>query len=320
MTENDLLNKEINQWACTQLASLGYTLESDHPDIVLNTPWSYVVRFETSEAYLYLKHTPEPLALEATIIQILRDQFQASVPTVIAHNAKLNCFLMKDAGRPLRDLLKQQFDAALLCKAIDQFTAMQFAVAERVYVFLDIGVPDWRLEQLPDLYMEMLSQKDILMADGISEIEIRPLEALHPQVSTLCEKLSDYGLKQTIIQPDFHDNNLLIDDVSQKITIIDLGEVVVSHPFFSLINFLQQIKKHHALTDDDEAYLKIKEACMKSYSQFDLAGVLSIAQPLWHVYSILSQTRLMNACGKDNIISIQPGRLSHSLKALRKAL
>ena len=92
----------------------------------------------------------------------------------------------------------------------------------------------------------MLSQKDILIADGLSEIEISELEALLPKVSNLCKKLSDYSIKQTIVQPDFNDNNTLIDDISQDITIIDLGEIVISHPFFSLLNCLQQIKKHHA--------------------------------------------------------------------------
>ena len=106
----------------------------------------------------------------------MHDQFHASVPEVIAHNAELNCFLMKDAGRPLREILKKQFDAALLCKAIDQFTSIQLAVADHVNIFLDIGVPDWRLDKLPDLYKQLLSQKDILIADGLSEIEISELE------------------------------------------------------------------------------------------------------------------------------------------------
>ena len=95
-----------------------------------------VVRFATSDGYVYLKHTPERLALEPTIIQILRDQFHAHVPKIIAHNAELNCFLMKDAGKSLREILKQKFDETLLCKAIYQFTSLQLAVADRVDVFL----------------------------------------------------------------------------------------------------------------------------------------------------------------------------------------
>ena len=119
------MSKKIIQWACQYLSSHGYTLESNLPEIIQNTPWSYVVRIATSEGYIYLKQTPDLLSLEASIIQMLHAQLHVSVPKIIAHNVELNCFLIKDAGRPLREHLKQQFDTALFCRAINQFTSMQ---------------------------------------------------------------------------------------------------------------------------------------------------------------------------------------------------
>ena len=313
-------NKEIIQWSCRYLSSHGYTLKSNLPEIVQNTPWSYVARFATTDGYIYLKHMPALLALEASIIQIFHDQFHASVPTVIAHNTELNCFLMKDAGRSLRETLKQQFDEALFCKTIDQFTSLQLATADNVDVFLDIGVPDWRLDKLPDLYMELLSQKDLLIEDGLSEIEHVNLEKLFTKVSNLCKKLADYSIKQTIVQPDFNDNNTLIDAISQAITIIDLGEIVISHPFFSLINCLQQIRKHHGLTVEDDMYLRIRDVCLKNFMHSDskehVLDAFAKAHILWIVYGTLCQYRLMTACGKEKIMSFQPGRLSGSLKEL----
>lgn len=323
MKENDNQNKKIIQWACKSLSSLGYTLKNKQPEQVLKTPWSYVARFNTSDGYIYLKHTPALLALEAVIIGVLQDQFHASVPTVIAHNTELNCFLMKDAGRSLRDILKQKFDTKLLCKTIDQFTSLQIATAENVNVFLDIGVPDWRLDKLPALYMELLSQKDILIEDGLSEKEIIELETLLPKVSRLCKKLSDYSIKQTIVQPDFNDNNTLIDDISQRITMIDLGEIVISHPFFSLITCLQQIKRHHGLSVEDHAYLPIMNACLKNYTSIDskkqILEAFETAQIVWIVYWALSNYRLMMACGKDQLLAFQRGRLSNTLKEFMAA-
>src|SRR5580704_6517271 len=144
--ENDNLNKEIIQWGCKYLSSHGYTLKSNQPENVQNRPWSHVIRFATSDGYIYLKHTPKLLALEASITQILHDQFHASVPEVIAFNAELNCFLMKDAGRPLREILKKRCDVDLLCQAIDQFTSLQLTVADHINIFIDMGVPDLRLD------------------------------------------------------------------------------------------------------------------------------------------------------------------------------
>lgn len=320
MANNENLNEHIIQWGSNYLSSHGYTLKNNLPENVQNTPWSYIIRFATSQGYIYLKHTPKLLALEAVIIQILHDQFHASVPEIIAHNVELDCFLMKDAGQPLRKILKEQFNEALLCKAINQFTSVQLAVAEHVEVFLDIGVPDWRLNKLPDLYKEVLSEKDLLIAEGLSEIEISELKNLLPKVSHLCQKLSQYSIKQTLVQPDFNDNNTLIDEASQKITIIDLGEISISHPFFSLLNCLQQIKKHHALTDNDDIYLKIKETCFKNYMNFEsqkhFLDAFEIAEILWIVYGILCQYRLMVACGSEKIMSFQPRRLGNSFKEL----
>lgn len=137
--ENEDLHKKIIQWGCKQLLILGYRLKSHLPETVQNTPWSYVIRFATTDGYLYLKSTPVQLALEANIIQLLHDHFHASVPIIIAHSPELNCFLMKDAGRLLREILKQQFDTALYCKAIDQFTSLQIATADRIDVFETIN-------------------------------------------------------------------------------------------------------------------------------------------------------------------------------------
>ncbi len=315
---------EIIGWGRETLLSHGYALTSDQPENVQDTPWSYVVRFVTSEGYIYLKHTPEQLALEAPITQILHDQFHAAVPEVIAHSAELNCFLMKDAGRPLRAILKKQFDAALLCKVIDQFTAIQCSVADHVNIFLDLGVPDWRLDQLPELYKQLLSQKDILIANGLSEKEISELETLLPTVSHLCEKLSRYAIKQTLVQCDFHDNNILIEEGSQKITFIDLGEIVIAHPFFSLVGCLRQAKVHHGLIEGDDTYLQLMDACLQNYMPFDskrnLLDAFAMAQLLWNVYEALAQYRLMLACDKARFMSLQRhGKLSGRLKELMNA-
>jgi len=312
-------------WGKEYLLSHGYTLKNNLPENVKNTPWSCVIRYTTSDGNIYLKHTPNLLALEASIIQILHEQFHAFVPEVIAHNAELHCFLMKNAGRPLREVLKQQFDAALLCKGINQFTSMQLAVADHLNAFLEIGVPDWRLDKLPDLYMQLLSQKEILIADGLSEKEISELEKLLPKVSDLCRKLSSYSIKQSIVQPDFHDNNMLIDDISQNITHIDLGEIVISHPFFSLITCLKQAKRHHALTDEDDAYLQLTDACLINYMAFDskdnIVEAFKIASVLIFIYGALSDYRLLKACDKARFTESfqRHGRPGVSLKEFMKA-
>lgn len=305
------------QWASTYFSSHGYKLKNTLPEEIQVTPWSYVVRFITHEGYIYLKQMPKQIALEPLIIQTLSHQFHAPVPQIIAHNKKLHCFLMKDAGKTLRDILKKQFDEALLCKAIDKFTVLQLAASNHIDLLLNIGVPDWRLDKLPALFERLLLQRKLLIADGLTLEKIDKLIALHPKVSYLCKKLDDYSILPTIVQPDFNDNNTLIDNKSPNITFIDLGEIVISHPFFSLLNCLQQIKKHHGLKDSDSSFLRIKEACFKNYiPKTDLEEVLAIANVVWVMYDALSQYRLMLACGIEKIMAVQRGRLSNLLETM----
>jgi hypothetical protein len=310
--------KKVIQWGYEYLTAHGYTLKSHLPETVKNSPWSYVVRFATSAGNIYLKHTPPLLALESAIIQTLHNQFHADVPTVIAQNTDLQCFLMKDAGIPLREILKQQFDAALLLKSIDQFTSLQITVADHLNVFLDMGVPDWRLEKIPDLYIKLLDQKALLSAEGVSEKELSELINLLPLVNELCRKLLGYAIKPSIVQPDFHDNNILMSKSLQKITFIDLGEIVISSPFFSLTGFLEQVKRHHGLAEKDEKYQQLVDACLKNFREFEsekrLLEAFELTRLLHFPYSVLCRGRLSIACGQDTLIKFHPWKFNIILR------
>jgi len=175
---------------------------------------------------------------------------------------------------------------------------------------------------LPDLYKQLLSQKDCLIADGLSETEISQLQGLYATISHLCKKLSRYSIKETLVQPDFNDNNVLFDDRLHNITIIDLGEIAISHPFFSLLNFLHVIKKYHGLTEIGDVYLRLQNYCFKKIMPFAsekrLLDAVSIARTLFFVHGALASYRLMHACDRTKFTGSfqQQGRISPSLKGL----
>ena len=89
----------------------------------------------------------------------------------------------------------------------------------------------------------------------------------------------------------------------RDITIIDLGEIAISHPFFSLINCLQQAKKHHALTDEDDTYLQLMDACLKNYMNFEskdrLLDAFEIALLLFPIYGVFAGYRMVLACERS---------------------
>jgi len=107
----------------------------------------------------------------------------------------------------------------------------------------------------------------------------------------------------------------------QKITLIDLGEIVISHPFFSLINFLYQIKTHHKITEKDSAYQNIKEACFKNFRQFEseenISNAFEQAYILRPIFDALAHYRLIEACDKAELTTFYgTGKLCSQLKEL----
>lgn len=319
-SDDQIMQVKAVHWACQSLELLGFKLKSTVPTLVLNPPWSYVSLFDTTSGYIYLKQTPKDLSLESKITTLLRNEFHSQVPDIVAVNDELNCFLMKDAGVSLRGILKKRFDVELLCRAINIFTSMQLDISLNTQSLLALGVPDWNVEIFHNLLAALLNEEELLIADGLTLYELNCAKKQVKTVAERCEALSRYAIKPTLVQCDFHDNNLLVKGESKDITIIDLGEIVVSHPFFSTVGCLMQMEKHYAMKKDDELYTKIKSACFANYVSAYSAEIVNeafeTAESLWLVYWILCQYRLMNACGREKIMAFQKGRLSNALREL----
>jgi hypothetical protein len=291
---------DITEWATQYLNAQGYQILQP-PEIVLETPFSIVFRFSTSTGVIYLKQTPPSITfcLESKITQLLADEFHASVPTVIGTNEKLHCFLTKDAGLSLRAYLKNSFEPELLLQAIKQFTAIQRMTEKHVNNFIGLGVPDWRLDKIPPLYDELINQKELLKMEGMTEEEMKLLHQLSGQIIEKFQSLSQYHIPEAVVQSDFHTNNILIDAHTKKLTFIDLGEIVITHPFFSLHTFLNQAITHHGLKEQDPLYDQLQKACLENWLELgsaeDILNAFQIAKTLWPIYSALIMYRFMNS-------------------------
>ena len=287
---------DILKWGTDCMVSKGYSIDRT-PEIVLSTPWSTMIRFSTATGDFYLKQTPPAISAEPQIIQLLSEQFHASVPVVIAINDDLHSFLMQDAGQALRVTLKEKFSPDLLCQAIKQYAALQRSTEDHIEKFLKLGVLDWRLDKLPFLYDQMLNQTDFLKADGVTDQELQILRDLSPQFLAQCELLSSYGISETIGIPDFHDNNVLFDPNTKRMTFIDWGEAVITHPFFSLYNCLEQSITHHGVKEADQTYTKLQDACFESWlglvTKSQLFEVFNLSKQLRTIYGVLASYRLM---------------------------
>lgn len=305
------------EWALTTLQELGYIIRNHDPETILSTPWSCVYRFSTDRDDYYLKQVPRTLSLEADVIQMLQVTCAAPVPIIIANNSKECCFLMKDAGIPLRESLKQSFDVDTLVRAIRDYIAMQRATIDYLPLFLDMDVPDWRLIKIPQCYQEVIQQEELLRSDGVTDVELKQLSQLTPRLISLCEQLAGYGLPDTLGHGDFHDKNLLIHPQTQQITIIDLGEVEITHPFFSLHNLLSCVQENHGLTDDQ--YQLLQQQAVQPWldlaPQESLLKIMSLINQCWSIHAALVEHRLLTSIDSAALPQLLgKGRLAKKLR------
>ena len=296
------MNEKIKQaldWANKYLASYKKPTVFKHEKII-HTSYSIVYKIQTADEVFYLKQMPEALFSEPKALGFLKKQGAQNIPNVLAESDDLYCFLMTSCGDiSLRHLFKGKIDLTKLNQGISSYTKIQRLVENKVDQLLLLGIPDWRLNRFASLYYQLIQQDKLLLDDGLTKKEIDRLHQLYPTCIKLCEDLSKYMIPETISHCDFHENNMLLDRKTGRINIIDWGETVIAHPFFSLQGCLWNIIHFNELKRTDLAYHKLQSRCVAPwldlYDEEKLLEALNIADQLNGVYAALGYERIYAA-------------------------
>lgn len=312
-------SKKAIEWTIEYLANNGYLLHGPTEPVRI-MPWSKVHRVLTHEGYVYLKQMSPPFAIEAKLVKYLSRQFGASIPNVIAINNALDCFLMADAGNPLRNLLKKKYPINLIGKALDSYATFQYEAVRHVDDLLSLGVPDWRLAKLPHLYQDLISKRELLEIEGLELSEIDKLQNLHSNFTDLCNLLSNYKIPETIEHGDFHDNNILIKDY--HLTINDWGDAVISQPFFSLISLLESASRNHKLTEKSDTYNELQATYLNKWLEYEtkenVLKAFELAKRLWPIKFALSFYRITLCAGMSTLVQYK-GTIAQALQTFVQA-
>jgi Phosphotransferase enzyme family len=130
--------------------------------------------------------------------------------------------LMEDGGRRLREVIPEERDLSRWFDVLDGVADIARAMEPSVEELLAAGVPDMRLEVLPDRYAELV---------GSIQVEQRFRDAV-PRVRDLAAELASYGVTETLQHDDLHDGQVFV--VGDHQHILDWGDCCISHPFFTL--------------------------------------------------------------------------------------
>jgi len=309
------------QWAIEDLTSRRKVDVLSHK-IVVETSYSIVYQIDTSQGLVYLKQVPKPLFLEPYTLRFLHESQCRHIPEVIAENKQLQCFITTSCGDiSLRHLFQGQINMDMLKRGIDIYTNIQRQLEDKTDALLAMKLPDWRLHQFPTHYEALINKTSLLKHDGLTSKEIEQLHKLVPTCVRLCEKIAQYKIQETISHCDIHENNMLLDKKTKAINIIDWGETVVTHPFFSLNGCLWNITYFNKIKPSDTEYHELQSQCVSMWStQYDnstLLKILNLTRQLLGIYAALSYERLYQMTQNESYTVQQehPGSIAGCLRS-----
>ena len=208
-------------WVDERLAELGRsrTGEPEQPHV---RSWATALRVPTADGPVWFKANTPELRHEVAVVELVSARVPDRVPPLLASDVERGWMLMADAGERLREVVAEERSLArwhdVLAGAADISVALEPDAEDLVAA----GLPDLRLHLLVDAYAELVDR---------FELEPRFQDAVG-RVLDLVDELASYAVPETLQHDDLHDGQVFVKD--GRNLILDWGDAVVSHPFFTM--------------------------------------------------------------------------------------
>jgi hypothetical protein len=228
--------------------------------------WSTVLRVPTDRGIVYFKATWPPQRYEAAVTSALARWRPADVGVVLAADPRRGWLLIDDAGTKLREILAKRRDLAHWKRVLPRYAELQLATTRRVAEVLRLGVPDRRSAVLAERYERLLDERVLLrigLPEGLSRAKLRRLRGLVPIVREWCDELGE-AIPDTIQHDDLHDGQIFVRDGAYRI--LDWGDAVVSHPFYSMTVGLRSVAYTFELKEDSPVLRRLRDIYLEPFT------------------------------------------------------
>jgi hypothetical protein len=275
-----------HRWIDDRLAGLGLSRTGpvEQPHVY---DWSTVMRVPTSGGTVWFKANAEPLAFEAALVARLARRAPGRVPAPLAADPTTGWMLLSDAGRRLREVVAEERSLHRWIDVLDGCARLQLACERDVDDLLDLGVPDRRLQTLPDAYAALLAE--------LGEVDPRLPAPEH--VAELSGQLAAHGIRETVQHDDLHDGNVFLRNGDYLV--FDWGDSCVSHPFHTLAVTLRATAWRFELEAGDPRIERMRDAYLEPFGSYgsraELLEAFAIAYRLGTIARALSWHRAVQA-------------------------
>jgi hypothetical protein len=240
--EQERFQEDVEAWVDACLGEHGLQRRGSLETVKVR-PWSAVFRARTDRRSAYFKALCPLARHEPALVERLARSWPEQLPRVLGADAERGWLLTEDGGPTLLQTNGLR-DPDHWLRALAQYAELQRETTE-IREWLELGVPDRRLERLPELIATLLDDEDSWCADGPDcppPTELRALRKHLDWVRPICEELRALGIPAALHHGDLHDGNIF--PTPSGYCLFDWGDSSVTHPFFSMVV---------ALSDDDIA-------------------------------------------------------------------
>lgn len=194
-------------------------------------------------------------AFESRLSAELFARWPDRVAEVMAHDEGRAWLLLADGGEPLAG---RGNPPEPLLDLLPRYAELQRSETAHASEHLAHGVPDLRIEKIPDRYDRLL-QADLPL--GVDETA--RLRAFAPRLAELCAQLAGRGVPETVQHDDLHLANVY--ERHGRYRLLDWGDASISHPFASLVvpfRFLEEINR---LPPTDPWFERLRDAYLEPW-------------------------------------------------------
>ena len=222
-------------------------------EVVHERPWATVLRVPAGDTAVWFKACGPVAAFEPRLTAQLSARWPDVIPEVIAHDEERAWLLLAHGGTPVGAFGNppEAWEAAL-----PPYAELQRGETAYAADHLAHGVPDLRVEVLPDRYATMIARDDI----PLEPHEIDRLRRFEHGFADLCTELAARGISDTIQHDDLHLANVYERD--GRMLVLDWGDSCVSHPFTSLLETFIHLDE---LRPVDPWYARLRDAYLEPW-------------------------------------------------------
>ncbi|YAF95434.1 MAG: aminoglycoside phosphotransferase family protein [Nodularia sp. CChRGM 3473] len=276
--------EKVVSWINSQIYSRNMNVIAPIEQVKSQTR-SCLLKVTTTSGNIYFKATFGIFYNEPAITNLLSEFYSKNLPDLIVIETQQHWMLMTEFGGKH---LGKITDITQWEEALSLFAKMQIQAVAQINKLLDIGCPNRGIERLVSQVEPLLADTSTLLVPPNNprflESEIKRLSFLAPELIAMCYELAMCGIPQTLIHGDFHCENVIVTD--ENFIYFDWSDAAISHPFFDVILFLQDIT--HQLPDVTDVQVRLRNAYLEPWTVYmpieQLISVFEKAQPIAALY------------------------------------